>query len=75
MDEFGAVALRVAAGVPIRSICPVNKRSGDDAEEKTANLMLEEPPLMVRMGGDAESALDMVAFLPSSRSATLPAFR
>ncbi len=62
-DELGEVAVRVAAGVPMRSIWPVNNLSGDAAEEKTANLMLEEPPLMVRMGGEVKWLFAMVVSL------------
>ena len=37
------------------STCPLNKRLGGEAEENTANLMLEDPPLMVRISGSASA--------------------
>ena len=49
--------VRRAPGIPMRSTCPPNNRSGDEVAEKTANLMLDDPPLTVRINGAFSTAL------------------
>jgi hypothetical protein len=39
----------MALGNPIRSIVPVSFLREESPDSKSANLMLDEPPLMVRM--------------------------
>jgi hypothetical protein len=43
--------LKVASGSPIRSIPPSRIRRSESPASNTANLMLDEPPLIVRMRG------------------------
>ena len=43
------LACQVASGSPIRSIPPVRIRFSDPAASNDANLMLDDPPLIVRI--------------------------
>jgi hypothetical protein len=48
----------------MRSTCPLNNRFSGEVAENTANLMLDEPPLTVRVNG-AFSATELVSILIS----------
>ena len=48
---FKPFTRKVASGNPIRSIPPCRIRRSESAASNSANLMLDEPPLIVRMRG------------------------
>ena len=50
-DESSRVAVNKVPGTPMRSTCPLNTRRRGEASENRANLMLEDPPLIVRIKG------------------------
>jgi len=49
MHELSRVAVSNVPGVPMRSSCPLKRRFSGDSEENRANLMLDDPPLIVRI--------------------------
>src|SRR5664279_5284803 len=59
---------RVACNSPIRSMPPSRIRRSESPASNSANLMLDEPPLMVRMRGLADFMADAFVMLQSERS-------
>jgi hypothetical protein len=62
----------VASGRPIRSIAPSRIRRSEPPASKSANLMLDDPPLIVRMRGLA-GFMDDSFVIPQSASGQLGA--
>src|SRR5450756_2959066 len=68
MFRISSLKVKIVPGKPMRSTFPCSNRFSGPSSRYSANLMLDEPPLIVRMSGLAGFVDDSFVILQTERS-------